>query len=220
MPDVGRFIMVIGMPSGGTSAVSRTLIALGVNMGRVRRRHTRSRAYGDFECVRLQRIMRPLWDSDRDWEGVCREVHAYIERRMRHPRRPQGAKFPAFARIVNAPEPLWRSLPIRIVNVARPLEEVLASNIDKLGQNKAAGKREEEVRTVWAERERLLAAIPPVHTISYSDLVADPIGAARAMGEALGLRPLVEGERRAVRVLRAVNPNLRKFGREKRPGNA
>lgn len=164
-----KFIMVLGMPRGGTSLVSKMLIELGVNMGE---RFVNSNYYPNHEDIDFQRAIGnwSMLNTMRDRKASLDGVRAYMERRLREVDGPVGAKFPCVSNLWGVPG--WEELPIQVVHVRRPLEEVIESDLknytgrnrDELGRIKRAG----ELGRIWYAQQRFVEHHRPSVTINHA----------------------------------------------------
>lgn len=183
--DAQDVIVVVGMPSGGTSLVAGLLDHLGVDMGRVARGiQPGARAYEGFECLDC-------------WEGAIEgafepaagkafmtSVVRYLDTRRGVGAGPAGVKH----------NPLvWlgmfsgiEALPIRTVHVHRPLDEVMRSDRryrgDDLGRAGRMGMH-------WLTMQRLLEQIPPRAALEFGRVREDPELAIATLIEAFDLAP-------------------------------
>lgn len=167
MPD-RKFIMVLGLPRGGTSLVSRMLIELGVNMGE---KFVNSNYYPNWEDQEFQRAIRnwSMLNTMRDRIESLKRVRDYMHKRLREVDGPVGAKFPCVSNLWGVPG--WDELPIHVVYVRRPLEEVIETDLknytgrnrDDVGRIKRAG----EIGRIWYAQQRFLDHYKPRVTLNH-----------------------------------------------------
>jgi hypothetical protein len=185
MSDRRDLIVVVGMPSGGTSLVAGLLHHLGVDMGRVAEGvQPGARQYEGFECLDC-------------WEGgitgafdpaaaqqFMASVVSYCDARRAAATGPVGVKH----------NPLvWLgmfsgigALPIRLVHVRRPLDDVMRSDRryrgDDLGRAGRMGMH-------WLAMQRLLEQVPPSATLDFGLVRESPAAAIATLVDALALAP-------------------------------
>lgn len=160
--------MVLGLPRGGTSLVSKMLIKLGVNMGE---RFVNSNYYPNWEDLDFQRAIGnwSMMNTMPDRVASLKGVRAYIEKRLREVDGPVGAKFPCVSNLWGVPG--WEDLPIEVVHVRRSLETVIESDLknytgrnrDDLGRLKRAG----ELGRIWYAQQRFIEHHKPMVTIDH-----------------------------------------------------
>lgn len=163
-----KFIMVVGMPRGGTSIVSKMLIELGVNMGES---FVNSNHYPNYEDKGLHGVIGgyAAWRNEQARVGCVQRVRDYMLRRLDEVDGPVGAKFPCLSNLYGAHG--WDTLPIRVIHVIRPLEEAIESDLKNYTglRRDRAGKveRAAEYGRMWWSQQRFLEAYEPVWTVRH-----------------------------------------------------
>ncbi len=174
----GRFFIVVGTPSSGTSCVARVLHALGIDMGDIgweKQFPERPRQYEHYECTKFRAICRRRVIA-------ATEINRYIEARLSKGGM-HGAKFPHFLRIV--PTGLHREIKAEYIVVDRPIQENIRSQ--KSYKEGKPGMVEERIKRLCGWKETLAIDCPPIMRVSYPDLVSDPEAAINKMTFRLGI---------------------------------
>lgn len=178
-----RKVLVVGVPSGGTSAVAGVIHRLGFRMGRVFRRDSYQPA-GTFEernvAIPLRRIFdatgAELSDGDTDRVAALLRYH-FVEAGW------GGFKYPDLAHAPRAVEAGMDGLDWTLVWVERPVREAEASARRRF-RGEAAGalacaRRCRESWSSIAAREKVV--------VSFNDLVGNPIPTIDALARSLGV---------------------------------
>lgn len=165
-----KFIMVLGMPRGGTSLVAKMLIELGVNMGE---RFVNSNYYPNWEDRCFQGAIGNwgMLQPDAHRAQSVRRVREYMEKRLREVDGPVGAKFPCISNLYGAEG--WMTLPIDVIYVHRPLEDVIESDLKNYttrGKDRREKlKRAAELGRIWWAQQRFLEHYEPRVTIEHDE---------------------------------------------------
>ncbi|MHA7813254.1 MAG: hypothetical protein ACX94C_07690 [Phycisphaerales bacterium] len=157
-----KFIMVLGLPRGGTSLVAKMLIELGVNMGES---FVNSNHYPNYEDVGFHKAIGgyAAWGNEQKRADCVKRVREYMHKRLDEVDGPVGAKFPCISNLYGAEG--WDTLPIRVVRVVRPLEDAIESDLKNYtGKNRdRTGKlnRAAEYGRIWWSQQRFLEHYRP-----------------------------------------------------------
>ena len=163
-----KFIMVLGLPRGGTSLVAKMLIELGVNMGES---FVNSNHYPNYEDKGFHAVISgyAAWGNEQKRADCVKRVRDYMHKRLDEVAGPVGAKFPCISNLYGAEG--WDTLPIRVVYVKRPLEDAIESDLKNYtGKNRdRAGKfnRAAEYGRMWWSQQRFLEHYEPEVTIKH-----------------------------------------------------
>ena len=182
---MARLIVVVGMPSGGTSLVAGMLHKLGVDMGRLPTKvevaaRRFPRAYDSYECQDLEAAIKHMLSG----AEMAAAFHGYISNRLFCAIARQGVKNPRLLHMVG-PE----RFPIDVVHVRRRLEDVFESDMrhtESTPQRAAALGA-----SVWAMR-RFLSTVKPVLALDFEAALAAPEQAVAALVDSLGLAPTTQ----------------------------
>jgi hypothetical protein len=165
-----RFILVVGMPRGGTSVVTRMLIALGVNMGE----ELTSNPY--YQNAEDQGLMRACGQCNPINEQAAQKTDRYMRERIDQVDGPVGGKYPIITNLSDTR--VFKRWPVAVVYVKRPLDEVIASdNLNYAGKRGAPGKvkRAAYLGGVWWRQRVFLEHHEPVVSIDFKDLRENPL---------------------------------------------
>lgn len=180
-----KMIMVVGMPSGGTSLVAGLLHHLGVDMGRFERGVPEGRRhYEGFECLDCwEGAISHAFDASQS-QAFMQSVVQYIARRSAAAIGPFGVKHNPL---------LWlgmfdgiEQLPLRIVQVRRPLDEVMTSDRRYRGDDVARAAR---MGVSYLGMNRLVERIQPVLELTFAGIIQNPDQSVESLIEAFGLSP-------------------------------
>ena len=205
LPPHHSLILVAGMPSGGTSVAAGLLHHLGVDMGRIERGVAPGpRRYEGFECLDCwEDGIQGAYDPART-EDFMTSVSAYLQTRLQTADHPYGVKH----------NPLvWLgmfdgidTLPIRILHIHRPLDEVMVSDRRYRGDDLHRAARLGMATLALA---RLLEQITPTLSLEFRHVLADPMGSTEAIVDHFELTPSTSQRAEAIRF---VDPKLRNVG--------
>lgn len=169
-----RPIVVLGLPSGGTSAVAGVLYCLGTNMGELSRMtpgQGNHRPYPTYECAELRRLV----DGSRgNWAQVARDVGCYATGRSasHSPRVTLGGfgfKHPALCYLGKVPGAASWLEGCDIIDVRRDVQTTKVRNAYYRQRD-----TDSYVELMADLREVLLERYPAKHTVRYEDLIESP----------------------------------------------
>jgi len=198
IPHDRDFILVPAVPSSGTSMLSGVLARLGVDMGQVNNKPNFQRGYQMFEDVDVGMFsFSPNTPQDKLIRDNLR-LREYINYRFHTNPGLVGAKVTAMQWVR---DPDVMSLPIKIVDISRPLEEVMASDAERYARGPErlpdhhiptpyqVCTRASGVAACWMAKELLYKAVKPVISFQFKGFLEDPPKCIEALVEALGLEP-------------------------------
>lgn len=198
--NYGKWTMVTGLPSGGTSAVAGFLHYLGCSMGVELCQRKPGRKYPSFEDLKFNRSC-----NTKETDRVVNLMSKYMKARRGHAGH-VGVKWPWLTRIADIPEPVLMRLreAANLVVVNRPFDETLESYrrrepYERLGRG--ATPEETPLYTErMAELQELKRRWTPTLEVPYNHFRERPHEYVEPAVEALGLHPpLAEQVDRAVR---------------------
>jgi hypothetical protein len=199
IPHDRKIIWIPAVPSSGTSMLSGVLARLGVDMGQVNNKPNMQRGYQMFEDVDVGMFsFSPNSPQDKLIKDHLR-LREYINYRFHTNKEgPVGVKATAIQWVR---DPDITSLPVRIVDISRDLEEAIDADMVRLAKrperdpsqphlspyqhcNRAAG-----VAACWEAKRLLYKAIKPEISFLFNDFKRDAPGCIEELVEALGLEP-------------------------------
>lgn len=183
-------IAVLGVPSGGTSAVAGVLAALGVNMG-----HTSPDgcAWHTHECTALGAIVSDAWpanwgDSRVDTRMTIEPFRSYVSRRPQSS--PWGFKHPCAQIILQYAEAHFSNR-LTIVSVERPLETSITSWVRRIRKHDPTPGAEHGwaafITKMWSIKQAVWLIRPPDVTIRFQELLDEPEEVITELARELGL---------------------------------
>jgi hypothetical protein len=194
---MSRFYLVVGTPTGGTSAVAGVLHHLGVDMGDLSAAHEgapgQRRPYHTYECREFRRVCM------RNRPVTVEKVAGYVMERQRYKgvrqtrifkgKQSQGVKHPQTCRLgrfdADALRPLV-DLGVCLVRVERPLTDILRGDARYHGRR----MRPDYLRSMFHDLEALCIAWPGEKLIvRYPMLTADPSLVVRGLAAQLCFEP-------------------------------
>lgn len=184
--DDPAFIMVVGMPRGGTSIVAKMLIELGVNMGES---FVNSAHYPSYEDAGFHKAVAnwSAWGVEHLREKCVVRVREYMLDRVAQVAGPVGAKFPCLSNLYGAQG--WDALPMRLIHVVRPLEEVIESDLTNYtGRRRDRSVRVEraaELARIWWSQQRFVEHYGPIWMVRHG--VDDSAHTVDGLALALGI---------------------------------
>ncbi len=204
-------IAVLGLPRGGTSAVSGVLQQLGVAMGDRLKTSGSAIEHPTYEDARLRALCRQAYDepspvrlmSD---EAIVEGLKAWFRFRADTAVRahaPIGAKHPLLMAMV--PELVAAAPDVRLVRIDRPVAASIASLRKRGWWN--PDKSEVLCRTLHQQGEAALQGRTH-HRLSYGDLVKEPSREVHRLIDALQLQPSAS---QIAAAIRSIDPSLRHF---------
>lgn len=202
-----KYLLIVGLPSGGTSAVAGVFHRLGINMGLRLAGAYGERKYSRYEDLRLHALQKLQWHTNPDVlaDGVVRLA---TERQKED--RPVGGKLPWLVRLdrctLGALERVAEV--VDLIRVHRPLEDVKVS-YDRYEPNRH-NDTNRFVMNRWKMLESLCVRWKPRMVVDYNTLVGDTGAVVAGIVAKLGLEVTPEQVADAVAF---VSPEKQHVGR-------
>ena len=187
--DNRKLIVIPAVPSSGTSALAGVLYHLGVDMGSFSlEQQENARGYEMFEdkaialfCARYEDRFQPM--QPHLLGTKCRWRH-YVNHRLIESKGPIGCKLPA---VLMLHDDDITTLPVVYLDVERPLEDSLSSDIRRVIQKNKYGehdtwrlmslinaKRSADISANWQAKKDILLQIEPELRLTFDELVRHP----------------------------------------------
>jgi len=191
-----QMIMVVGLPCGGTSMVAGVLHHLGVYMGMMPGRgpYSTDRETGCFECQYFGRVLSAIWawpePQPHNLDIVDDRVREYVYKCQGEGHRPYGAKNPRSAILSECS--ILEQLPLRFLEVDRPLEDVLKSWERRWSNGRLPPDVGRFCGALWVHKRRLFHRVSPTLRVDFYDFLKEPEEYIDKIVKAFCLTPLKE----------------------------
>lgn len=191
-------ILVLGVPSGGTSCMAGVLRRLGVDMGVLD--GPRPRPYDTHECsLCYQEVVHPVWPGLMPNQEPCCMVTRF---RQYIARRPPTAGVKVNELVWMGHCPAVADLGLKVIEITRPLDDCLRSVARYAGTGVEVSAR---MGVMAMARDVFRARVAPEISVAFPALLRKPELWVGRVAAAAGLSPSGEQVASAVRF---VNPAL------------
>jgi len=194
--------MVLGLESGGTSTAAGILHHLGVRMGKLNLETAKTadnllKAFNTYECMDLVKAIKRQAGGRFNFDDFGNAVINYIAKRHHE----AGGTRAGFKNVATATLGMMRKsaldkLPIEIFQIKRDLNKVFDSVIKYRGVDYQCVS---QVAAGYLSIQQLVLKMPPVLSLNYEDILADPRGSVEQVRDAFGLKVTNRQFERAVK---------------------
>lgn len=215
--DEALFVIVLGIHRSGSSCLAGVCHRLGVYMGD---KFIGCEPDGGYEACELARKLEAAWpfpgtEMRHSQSMFERKVRPWILQKLNQVRRSEsfvGGKYPHLCVYAPAIENICGNR-LRVVHIDRPLEESIASLIHRSNGHHTDDILRHHQEVFYAHKIQFLNTTKvPVHTIQYSEMLANPAKTVRALAQFL--TPLQPSDSRIQDATAYINPELRHIGRQ------
>jgi hypothetical protein len=197
-----RVIYIPAVPTSGTSSVAGILHMLGVDMGNIALEHSAQRDYATFEDLDFNFFKFEPNGQENRLIRMDARFRDYLNYRLHKEKNGRvGVKVPP-TYWMSDHDPL--SLPLDILDVRRPVEDSIISDMKKILHEPTVNKdaadksppyychRAGGMAYAWLSKLMLYEMHPPKLSIHFYELLEDPAGHIEKIIEAFDLEPTDE----------------------------